>query len=455
MGGTKPAQQHDPAAPAVIVSCDSHVGPRLIEDLRDYCPKKYLEQYDDMVAQEQAGKAAMMEAFNKSGGARGAAISGHRNMKTAGHYDPHVRLREMDTDGVAAEAIWHFSQNGENMPWVGLGLGTVPESMLDLGEVSYDIYNRWLADFCSVDPHRLLGLVYIPSWDIPKSVKVLEQFRERGLHMINFPASSRPGVRDYNQPDWDPFWAAVQDLGYTLSTHSSGGPLFDFYTGRGGIQIQVYEGGGYMSRRAAWHMIYGEVFERFPDVKLVITEQYEGWYVPTMLELDAVTLTFGSAVAGGPALSKTPSEYMRSNVFLGCSFLSVFQAKEAVEEGFVDNVLWGRDYPHVEGVWQAPGENEPEPLTKVGLRYVFSRVATDDALKMAGQNAVDVFKLDGDYLGKVAAQVGAPTGVELGVPPTELPETFGSNAFVGQAGPRPIEPERRARAEARARGFSS
>src|SRR3954463_8783532 len=100
MGGTKPAQQHHPAAPAVIVSCDSHVGPRLVEDLREYCPKKYLEQYDDMVAQEEAGKAAMKEMFDKSAGARGAAIIGHPNMESAGHYDPHVRLAEMDTDGV-------------------------------------------------------------------------------------------------------------------------------------------------------------------------------------------------------------------------------------------------------------------------------------------------------------------------------------------------------------------
>ena len=28
--------------PAIVVSCDSHAGPKLREQLREYCPHKYL-----------------------------------------------------------------------------------------------------------------------------------------------------------------------------------------------------------------------------------------------------------------------------------------------------------------------------------------------------------------------------------------------------------------------------
>ena len=31
----------------MIVSCDTHIGPRLREDLREYCPKQYLDDFDD------------------------------------------------------------------------------------------------------------------------------------------------------------------------------------------------------------------------------------------------------------------------------------------------------------------------------------------------------------------------------------------------------------------------
>src|SRR5258708_9878917 len=36
-------------APLIFVSADSHIGPRLREDLRDYCPKEHLEAFDDYI----------------------------------------------------------------------------------------------------------------------------------------------------------------------------------------------------------------------------------------------------------------------------------------------------------------------------------------------------------------------------------------------------------------------
>ena len=386
----------DMEKPAVVVSCDSHVGPKLVEQLRPYCPQQYLEQFDEDVAAQaqQSGALASMAARGR-----------HPNIDRDGHFDAPARLRDMDDDGVAAELIWHFSQNGENLPWIGQGLGTVFKHQFELGAVAYDIYNRWLADFCSEDPERLLGLVYIPSWDIDASIKTLEWAREAGLRCLNFPAPSRPGVKEYNDPAWDPFWSACTDLGFALSTHSSGGPFFDFTRGPGGMQIIAYEGGSWLARRGVWILTYGEVFQRHPDLKLVITEQVEGWFVPTMHELDSFYLTFG--LSGG--LEKMPSEYVRENVFLGASFISQWQAQDAVEHDYVDNVLWGRDYPHVEGAFQATREPDEEPMTKLSLRHVLSGIPSADALKIVGGNAIRVFGLDEAYLAEVAARIDAPT----------------------------------------------
>ena len=254
--------------PAIVVSCDSHAGPKLMEQLRAYCPQQYLEQFDEDAAAQAKQAAGML-------GAMSARMS-HPNLDLDGHWDPQARLRDMDSDGVAAELIWHFSQNGENLPWIGQGLGTVFKHQFELGAVAYEIYNRWLADFCSEDAERLLGLVYIPSWDIDASIKTLEWARENGLRCLNFPAPSRPGVTEYNDPAWDPFWSACTDLGFALSTHSSGGPFFDFTRGPGGMQIIAYEGGSWLARRGVWILTYGEVFQRHPELKLVITEQVEG-----------------------------------------------------------------------------------------------------------------------------------------------------------------------------------
>ena len=195
-----------------------------------------------------------------------------------------------------------------------------------------------------------------------------------------------------------------------------------------------------------WILTYGEVFQRHPELKLVITEQVEGWYVPTMHELDSFYLTFG--LSGG--LTKLPSEYVRQNVFLGASFISPWQAEDAVEHDYVDNVLWGRDYPHIEGVFQATREPDEEPMTKLALRHVFSKIPTGDALKILGRNTMKVFGLDEAYLRTVANRIGASTPAQLAIAPdpATLPPNDG-NGFIGQSGPRPVEAERVQRAERR------
>jgi len=433
--------------PAVIVSCDSHVGPKLVEHLRPYCPQKYLEAFDEDAARQRSHATVAAHNLNDrmvDQMRRMGPLLDHPNLVREGHWDATARLADMDADGVAAELMWHFSQNGENLPWVGIGLGNVYSHQLELGAVAYEIYNRWLADFCAADPERLLGLVYIPSWDIDASVKTLRWARDRGLRCVNFPAPGRPSVKEYNHWDWDPFWSACTELGFALSTHSSGGPHFDFFGGPGGMQIVAYEGGSFMSRRAAWILTFGQVFERHPELKLVITEQVEGWYVPTMQELDSFYLSFMM----DSDLKRLPSEYIRQNVFLGASFISPWQAQDAVEHGYVDNVLWGRDYPHVEGVFQATRAPGEEPMTKLALRHVFSRIPAADALKVLGANALRVFGLDRSRLQSVADRIGALSPAEFARAPASLPDNDG-NGFMGQAGPRPLEPERVARGERR------
>jgi hypothetical protein len=89
-------------------------------------------------------------------------------------------------------------------------------------------------------------------------------------------------------------------------------------------------------------------------------------------------------------------------------------------------------------------------MTKLALRHVFSRIPTRDALKILGRNAIRVFGLDEPYLRKVATRIGASTPAQLLVAPDPdtLPPNDG-NGFIGQSGPRPVEPARVERAERR------
>jgi hypothetical protein len=127
-------------------------------------------------------------------------------------------------------------------------------------------------------------------------------------------------------------------------------------------------------------------------------------------------------------------------VFLGASFLSTFMAQEACRDGYVANLLWGRDYPHVEGTFHVAPDDGSDTITRLALRHALSQVPPREACMIAGDNAVRAFGLDRDALASVAARIGAPTLDELSRPLDAIPEVRPeSNAFRGQAGPRPVE----------------
>lgn len=413
-------------SPAMVVSSDSHVGPRLEQDLRPYCPEQWLEEFDNDVSKQNYLVEKQARLAAESGEAEKPR---HPNLDLPGHYDPRANIADMDAEGIASQVLFHFSQNGENFPWVGQGLWTIFD--FERGAVAYEIYNRWLADFCSVEPARHIGLAYLPTWDVDAAIAEMHRCRESGLKAINFPPPSRPGHAEYNDPCWEPFWAAAADLDMALVTHASGAAHFDYHGGPAGTAIMIFESGGYMARRAVWWLAMSGVFERHPGLRLVITEQFEGWWRNTLHEMDVVGGRFGPDMD----LPRPPSEYAAENVFIGASFLSSHMAEDAWRHGYDTNIVWGSDYPHVEGTFLHLDDPDAEPITQLSLRNTLSGVPPASAALMAGENGVRAFGLDRDELVAVAERIGAPSLRRLTTAPPELPEVpDGSMAWSGQVG---------------------
>src|SRR5262249_26312850 len=135
---------------------------------------------------------------------------GSRNILTTGHHDVHARLRDMNFDGVVGEVIFHGSQNDEPIPFTNLGDPTnrsffksLPPEHPELAAVGAHIYNQWLADFCSVEPHRHAGLAQLPVWDVDASVREAEWARDAGLRGLNFP-NMHSWLPRFDNPVWEP-----------------------------------------------------------------------------------------------------------------------------------------------------------------------------------------------------------------------------------------------------------
>ena len=172
--------------PYLVISSDSHAGPSLERSLRPYCPPEYLEPFDAFVGDLRSGAIARGERddqitlgdqiINKMKGAMptgGVLAEALEQVSSClGHDDPHARLRDMDADGIAAEVIFAGGQNEEVLPFVGFGADSGPKGVSSaLRLVGEQIWNRWLADFVSVAPERLLGVAQVPVWDVDAAVR--------------------------------------------------------------------------------------------------------------------------------------------------------------------------------------------------------------------------------------------------------------------------------------------
>jgi predicted TIM-barrel fold metal-dependent hydrolase len=204
----------------------------------------------------------------------------------------------------------------------------------------------------------------------------------------------------------------VEEVDLPLVCHGGGGAL-PWYTGPGAFQLFSSEMSWY-SRRGFAQMVFGGVFDRFPELRVGFTEQRGGWIAHDLRLLDSCYLDPQRDFDDNP--EHLPSEYWRSNCFVGASFMARFEVDTRDEIG-VETITWGSDYPHVEGTW---------PNTRLAMRNTFAGVPEAEVRMMLGTNAVRVYGLDDAVLRPLADRIGpSPAEVNRPLEPGELPEKVG------------------------------
>src|SRR5262249_26041593 len=152
------------------------------------------------------------------------------------------------------------------------------------------------------------------------------------------------------------------------------------------------------SRQPMWQMMLGGVFDRHPDLKLMLTEIRLDWIPATLRYLDDVYDWLRDEL---PA-KKKPSEYWATNCLAGASFIHRAEVEMRHDIG-VETILFGRDYPHPESTW---------PHTKEWLRDAFAGVPEREIELMLGENAIRFLDLDRERLATIARRIG-PTMAEI------------------------------------------
>jgi predicted TIM-barrel fold metal-dependent hydrolase len=180
----------------------------------------------------------------------------------------------------------------------------------------------------------------------------------------------------------------------------------------------------FFANRALWHLMMSGVFDRFPGLTLVMTEQGSAWVPDLIARLDTmhdrmVNGRIGElGVPDDAVLKLRPSEYFRRNCYIGASFPSPSDAARFHEIG-IDNIMWGSDYPHNEATF---------PYSKESLRMAFSDWSPADLRKIFSENAAKVYGFDLGKLAPYAAEVG-PSVTEVATHLDRAPAEATSPAF--------------------------
>jgi predicted TIM-barrel fold metal-dependent hydrolase len=382
----------------IIVSADCHAGPQHMADYRPFVDPGMMADFDDYVARIDAYEAQFDDAMT-AGGA--GSPDGEEGL-----WDMDIRERCLNADGVAAEII--FTQGG--LPFGVYPAVPIRDRNLDYRATPAQFaagcraYNRWLADFCARDPSRHLGIARVPLPDIAAAVAEVEFAAKAGLRGgVVLPAlSPRSDLPYFNDPIYEPFWAACEANGMTLNMH--GGAQMTYGSGLEAFALILCET-DWFSHRGLSHLIFSGVFERHPKLHLAIAEQRNHWLGPLLQDFDSIYELHRNARLRH-VLPRRPSDYFRSNCFIGASFLSRIECDRRGEIGS-ECFMWGSDYPHMEGAW---------PHTDESLRWTFGGdVSSAELHAMLGGNAARCYGIDLTALQPIADRIG-PTEAALRVP---------------------------------------
>ena len=285
-----------------------------------------------------------------------------------GGYIPEEQIKDMDIDGIDVNIVY---------PTVGLLLYGVPDS--GLLTPFFRTYNDWVGEFCSAVPKRIKGIAMLNVDDVRSGVKEMERCAKMGF-VGAMPTVYPSEGRSYDQPEYEPLWAAAQDLGMPLGLHQG--------TNRPGPGQQYTPRPAFTCNADHWvrmslaDIILSGVFERYPKLQVGSVEHELSW-VPHFLERIDYDYIHMWTEAYRFKEGALPSDFFHNNVFV--SFQE--DARGIRDRHFigVDNLQWGADYPHTESTF---------PRSRQILEHILADCTKEERAKIVGGNAARVYNLN-------------------------------------------------------------
>lgn len=242
--------------------------------------------------------------------------------------------------------------------------------------------NQWLDEVWSFNyKDRIYTTPVISLPIVDKAIEELDWVVERGARAILVRPAPVPGFRgprSFALPEFDPFWKRVSELGILVGLHSSDSG-YSRYANDWEPQAEMlpFKPSAFRSAQE-WRPIQDAVtslvchgaLSRFPDLKVAVIENGASWVGPLMETLSGVYKKMPNE------FQEHPTETMRRSVNIS-PFWEENMGDLAGLLG-VDNVLFGSDYPHPEGL--------AEPTSYIDDLMKSTDLSVEDQAKIMGGN---------------------------------------------------------------------
>jgi predicted TIM-barrel fold metal-dependent hydrolase len=394
--------------PYILISADTHAGGSHAQ-YREYLDPAYRDAFDAW-----------------RGGYKNPSAE-HYGSKKKRNWDLEIRTEDQNGQGVVGEVVFPNTVPPFFRANVVTGQPPRPEDY-EPYLAGVRAHNRWLKDFCDEDPVRRAGVGMILPNDLDEAVKDIEFIAKAGLRggvLLPLVPPDCTWIKPLYDPAWDRVYAALQDHDLVVNQHAGQGlPNY----GKGVVGQALYSTEYVFYGQAGYRqLLLSGVFEKFPKLKLIITESGCAWAPGVLAHLDHIHSVVSAGSSGellydssAWPLKMKPSEYAARNCYYGASFPSHADLAgiDAIGE---DHVLWGNDYPHYEGTF---------PYNLESLRLTFPEVSEARRRKLFGLNAAALYRFDLEKLKPLAAKFGpTPAQIDAGLPKAEIPADTGCYLF--------------------------
>jgi predicted TIM-barrel fold metal-dependent hydrolase len=250
----------------------------------------------------------------------------------AGGYDPVARLVEMAEDGVDAEVLY---------PTPRLSTAIFCNTDVDFHHACVSAYNDWISEYAGHDPRRFSGVAMLPNRGIDGALAEIDRIADRpGID--SFVMACYPnGTLDVS-PDDDAVWRALAERRLPIAIH-----VAMTQTMPGAPSRHPLLGRHLDAPNRIIQMVFSGIFDRVPELQVVIAEADMGWvpYVKEQIDNNFLRLR----ETANYVIDDLPSEYVARH-FSFTYITDPFGLANAHRVG-IDRIMWSSDYPHISTDW--------------------------------------------------------------------------------------------------------